>query len=162
MIQNLLSHPCLFVSQVNKSTLPFIIKDYPFIGLSKNAPCLFIRPSCFNVFELNLLQLNECKTDPHFLQISQNFTSDCLLISVFFPHSSCFEQKIVLIIKWSSICSFIVTCPNIRQVRVSTYTFRFTPWISIVHRLCGVILKLKLSGEYLQDLQRHVHNSFFH
>ena len=31
------------------------------------------------------LQLNEYEADPHFLQISQNLMSSCLLISVFFP-----------------------------------------------------------------------------
>ena len=34
---------------------------------------------------LTLIQLNKYETAPNFIQLSQNLTSDCLLISVFFP-----------------------------------------------------------------------------
>ena len=37
--------------------------------------------------------INEYETDPHFLHTSQHLTSGCLLISVFFPVLTCFEQK---------------------------------------------------------------------
>ena len=42
------------------------------------------------------VQLNEYETDPYFLQLSQNMTSDCLFTFVFFPEFTCFAQKIVL------------------------------------------------------------------
>ena len=54
------------------------------------------------------LQLNEYETDPYFLQLSQNVTSDCLFTFVFFPRSylnllTCFEPKIVLNIKTKQV-----------------------------------------------------------
>ena len=43
-----------------------------------------------------VLQLNEYETAPYFVQFSQNLTSDCLLISVFYPKFTWAEPKIVL------------------------------------------------------------------
>ena len=42
------------------------------------------------------VQLNEYETDPYFLQLGQNTTSDCLFTFVFFPEFTCFVQKIAL------------------------------------------------------------------
>ena len=36
------------------------------------------------------IQLNEFKTDPYCLQLSQNMTTDCLLISAFLSILACF------------------------------------------------------------------------
>ena len=45
---------------------------------------------------ISIIQLNKYETAPYFLQLSQNLTSDCLLISVFLPS----DHKIVLF--WSA------------------------------------------------------------
>ena len=38
-----------------------------------------------------MLQLNEYETDSYFFQLSQNMTTDCLLIYVFLPVPTCFN-----------------------------------------------------------------------
>ena len=45
-------------------------------------------------------QLNEHETIPYFLQLSQNLTSDCLLISVYLPVFAWCDDEIVLF--WSA------------------------------------------------------------
>ena len=48
------------------------------------------------------VHLNKYETAPNFIQLSQNLTSDCLLISMFLPIlpvSACCDHKIVLQIK---------------------------------------------------------------
>ena len=42
-----------------------------------------------------ILQLNECETDPDFLQLSQNNATNCLFTFVFLPVLTCFAPKIV-------------------------------------------------------------------
>ena len=42
----------------------------------------------------------KCETVPYFLQLSQNLTSDCLLISVYLPVFAWFDHKIILF--WSA------------------------------------------------------------
>ena len=46
------------------------------------------------------IQLNEYETAPYFIQLSQNLTLDCLLISVFLPVFAWCDHKIVLF--WSA------------------------------------------------------------
>ena len=51
------------------------------------------------------VQLNEHDTAPYFIQLIQNLTFDCLLISVFLPVFACCDHKIVLQIKSNQIKS---------------------------------------------------------
>ena len=48
---------------------------------------------------MGLVQLNEYETGPYFIQLSQNLTSDCLLISVYLPVFTRCNHKTVLQIK---------------------------------------------------------------
>ena len=42
-----------------------------------------------NTREIGALQLNEYEMDPHFLQLIQNITPNCLLIYLFLPALTC-------------------------------------------------------------------------
>ena len=48
------------------------------------------------VFQVELRQLNEYETAPCLLQLNQNLTTNCLLISEFLPILTCCDPEIVL------------------------------------------------------------------
>ena len=50
--------------------------------------------------KIQVVQFNKYETAPNFIQLSQNLTSDCLLISVFLPVFAWCDHKIVLF--WSA------------------------------------------------------------
>ena len=76
-----------------------------------------------NTFWITLpLQLNEYETVPNFIQLSQNLSSDCLLISVFLPFflpvfAWC-DHKIVLFWSAEQFCEHIMQTP----VKTGKYT----------------------------------------
>ena len=58
------------------------------LPLAATAEFALSKPSAYTSVpnrRLTLIQLNKYETAPNFIQLSQNLTLDCLLISVFFP-----------------------------------------------------------------------------
>ena len=51
------------------------------------------------VLKTILIQLNVSETDPYFLQLSQNMTTECSLTFVSLPVLTCSEPKIILKVK---------------------------------------------------------------
>ena len=98
------------VKKCQKMQTKFVKAFLLFPAMKWSLPNTFSRPSLifneiFNFYNwtlflaLNfLLQLNEYETAPYFIQLSQNLTSNCLLISLFLPVFAC-DYKIVLQIK---------------------------------------------------------------
>ena len=62
--------------------------ELPLAAAAAAAEFALSRPSAYTSVpnrRLTLIQLNKYETAPNFIQLSQNLTLDCLLISVFFP-----------------------------------------------------------------------------
>ena len=60
---------------------------------------------------IHCIQLNQYETVSYFIQLSQNLTSDCLLISVFYlflPVFAWCDHRIVLQIKTEQFCDHII------------------------------------------------------
>ena len=55
--------------------------------------------SVWRAYSLHVVQLNKYETAPNLIQLSQNLTSNCLLISVFLPVFAWCDHNIVLQIK---------------------------------------------------------------
>ena len=70
---------------------------------STNMPRLFEHLLQLDEKDCLKVQLNEYETAPYFIQLSQNLTSDCLLISVFLPVFTS------ICMMWSWNCSQIKT-----------------------------------------------------
>ena len=98
---------------------------------------------------LQQVQLNEYETAPNFIQLSQNLTRDCLLISVFLPVFTSFawcDHKIVLF--WSAEQYYDhITQKWVKTQKSTNNQCQFLAWLKKIWN-CVIFISCKISKTF--------------